>query len=84
MGPQTLFVRRPVHNEVIFCYVETKKRRMFWGIKWSASDGAYLVSGSDTFLSVFQGLDRRKNKFPVGGVIVVLFVPLLVGQHHYA
>ena len=25
-----------------------------------------------------QGLDRRKNRFPVGGVMVMLFVPLAV------
>jgi hypothetical protein len=35
----------------------------------------------------FQGLLKRKNKLPVGGVMVMLFVPLLVlsdlqAQHH--
>jgi hypothetical protein len=50
--------------------------------KWSRltypSDGARLGSWADTLLPVFQGLERRKNKFPVGEVIVMLFVPLAV------
>jgi hypothetical protein len=33
---------------------------------------------SDTLLSEFQGLDKRKNRLPVGGVMVMLFVPLAV------
>jgi hypothetical protein len=33
---------------------------------------------SDTLLGVIQGLLKRKNRFPVGGVMVMLFVPLLV------
>jgi hypothetical protein len=33
---------------------------------------------SGTLLRAFQGLDKRKNKFPIGGVMVMLFVPLIV------
>jgi hypothetical protein len=33
---------------------------------------------TETSLQAFQGLARRKNKFPVGGVMVMLLVPLLV------
>jgi hypothetical protein len=29
-------------------------------------------------LQAFQGVARRKNKLPVGGVMVTLLVPLLV------
>ena len=33
---------------------------------------------SDMLLHALQGLARRKNKLPVGGVMVMLFVPLAV------
>ena len=33
---------------------------------------------TDRLGKAFQGLARRKNKYPVGGVMVMLFVPLLV------
>jgi hypothetical protein len=33
---------------------------------------------SVTLLHAVQGLDRRKNKLPVGGVMVMLLVPLAV------
>jgi hypothetical protein len=32
----------------------------------------------DTLPSAFQGLLKRKNKLPVGGVMVMLLVPLAV------
>ena len=32
----------------------------------------------ETLLSAFHGCDNRKNWFPVGGVMVMLFVPLAV------
>jgi hypothetical protein len=41
-------------------------------------DGACLASGASTLRHAFQGLLKRKNKLPVGGVMVMLFVPLLV------
>lgn len=34
---------------------------------------------SDELFPVFKGLLKRKNKFPVGGVMVTLLVPLAVG-----
>jgi hypothetical protein len=41
----------------------------------------------DALLHAFQGFLKRKNKFPTGGVMVMLVVPLLVlsdlqAQHH--
>ena len=36
------------------------------------------VKRFDTLLRAFQGLDRRKNSLPTGGVRVMLFVPLAV------
>jgi len=36
------------------------------------------LRAADMLLPAFQGFESRKNKFPVGEGIVMLFVPLLV------
>ena len=42
-----------------------------------ATVGLGQASDRGCFAEAFYGLDNRKNKFPAGGVMEMLFVPLL-------